>query len=133
MRKQRRSQLRCNCTADQRLCLCNIASSRSLLSKSNIFKPLTIFCGCTVRFVSGLVGNAEDRFSRNAAHIKRTRIKLPLVTFQHIYRNDNRITHFQTNHIILIETNMKLNAWLFINIISDFNMIQSSLKLTPTY
>ena len=27
------------------------------------FKPLDIFCGCTVRFVSDLVGNPEDRFS----------------------------------------------------------------------
>ena len=27
------------------------------------FKPLAIFCGCTARFVSGLVGNPEDRFS----------------------------------------------------------------------
>ena len=26
-------------------------------------KPLAIFCGCTARFVSDLVGNSEDRFS----------------------------------------------------------------------
>ena len=30
-------------------------------------KPLAIFCGCTVRFVSDLVGNSEDRFSNDAA------------------------------------------------------------------
>ena len=30
-------------------------------------KPLAIFCGCTARFVSGLVGNSEDRFSYDAA------------------------------------------------------------------
>ena len=33
------------------------------------FKPLAIFCGCTVRFVSDLVGNSEDRFSHNEAHL----------------------------------------------------------------
>ena len=30
-------------------------------------KPLAIFCGCTARFVSDLVGNSEDRFSYDAA------------------------------------------------------------------
>ena len=29
------------------------------------FKLLTIFCGCTVRLVSDLVGNHEDMFSRD--------------------------------------------------------------------
>ena len=33
------------------------------------FKPLAIFRGCTARFVSDLVGNPEDRFSHNEAHI----------------------------------------------------------------
>ena len=36
------------------------------------FKPLTkkaIFCGCTVRFVSDLVGHSNDRFSRDAAQL----------------------------------------------------------------
>ena len=28
----------------------------------------SIFCGCTARFVSDLVGNPEDRFSHNEAH-----------------------------------------------------------------
>ena len=30
-------------------------------------KPFAIFCGCTVRFVSNLVGNSGDRFSNDAA------------------------------------------------------------------
>ena len=30
-------------------------------------KPLAIFCGCTARFVSDLVGNPEDRVSYDAA------------------------------------------------------------------
>ena len=33
------------------------------------FKPLAIFCGCTARFVSDLVGNPEDQFSHNEAHM----------------------------------------------------------------
>ena len=32
------------------------------------FKPLAIFCGCTAWLVS-LVGNPEDSFSRDAAHL----------------------------------------------------------------
>ena len=34
------------------------------------FKPLAILCGCTAWFVSDLVGNPEDRFSHNEAHIQ---------------------------------------------------------------
>ena len=36
------------------------------------FKPLAILCGCTARFVLDLVGNPEDRFSHNEAHIAST-------------------------------------------------------------
>ena len=61
-------QLRVNREADQRLCLRYIDSITPLLSKS-IFKLLAIFCGCTARFVSDLVGNPEDRFSHNEAHL----------------------------------------------------------------
>ena len=32
-------------------------------------KPLAIFCGCTAVFMSDLVGNPEDRFSYNEAHL----------------------------------------------------------------
>ena len=56
------------CTADQRLCLCYTDSTIPLLPKS-ISSHLAIFCGCTVRFVSNLVGNPKDRFSRDAVHI----------------------------------------------------------------
>ena len=34
------------------------------------FKLLAFFCDCTGRFVSDLVGNPEDRFSRVSAHIE---------------------------------------------------------------
>ena len=58
-------QLRGNREADQRLCF------RYNFSASYIqnFKLLALFCDCTGRFVSDLVGNPEDRFSRVAAHI----------------------------------------------------------------
>ena len=52
-----------NKDADQRLSFRNTDSTIPLLPK-----PLAIFCGGTSRFVSGLVGNPEDRFSHNEAH-----------------------------------------------------------------
>ena len=55
-------QLRGNREADQRLCFRYTDSTIPLLPKSEIFRPLAIFCGCTARFVSDLVGNPEDRF-----------------------------------------------------------------------
>ena len=36
--------------------------------------------GCTARFVSDLIGNPEDRFSHNAAHILQE-IRLNLINF----------------------------------------------------
>ena len=61
-------QLCGNRTTDQRLCFRYTDSTIPLL-----FKPLAIFCDCcTVRFVSDLVGNPEDRFSQNEAHMHDT-------------------------------------------------------------
>ena len=37
--------------------------------KIRSFQPQTIICGCAARFVSDLVGNHDDRFSHDAAHI----------------------------------------------------------------
>ena len=51
-----------NCAADQRLCFRHIDCTIPVN-----FKPLAIFCGCTARFVSDLVGNSEDRFSHDVA------------------------------------------------------------------
>ena len=62
-------QLRGNREADQRLCFRYTDSTIPLLPKSKIFKPLAVFCGCTARFVWDLVGNPEDRFSQNEAHL----------------------------------------------------------------
>ena len=47
-------QLCSNCTADQHLCYRPFDSKMPLL-----FKLLTIFCDCTVWFVSDLVGKAK--------------------------------------------------------------------------
>ena len=63
-------QLRGNPEADQRLCFRYTDSTISLLPTPEILKPLAIFCGCTDRFLSDLVGNPEDRFSQNEAQIE---------------------------------------------------------------
>ena len=57
-----------NRTADQRLCFRYIGSSIPLLPIFRNFKHLAIFCGCTARFVSDLIGDSEDKFSHDAAH-----------------------------------------------------------------
>ena len=67
-------QLRGNREADQRLCFRFTVSTIRLLAnsglpKSEIFKPLAIFGGCTVWFVSDQVRNPKDRFSHNEAQL----------------------------------------------------------------
>ena len=42
---------------------------QSLYYLNSKFKPLAVFCGCTARPVSDLVGEPEDRFSQNEAQI----------------------------------------------------------------
>ena len=60
--------LRRNREADQRLCFHYIDSTFPILSKYEI-SSLAILCDCRAWFVWGLVGNPEDRFSHNEAHI----------------------------------------------------------------
>ena len=62
-------QLRGNREADQRLCFRYTDSTIPLLLESEISSHLAIFCDCTARFVSDLVGNPEDRFSQNEAQM----------------------------------------------------------------
>ena len=69
-------QLCSDCTADQRLCFRYMDSTIPLLSKSKI-SSVYIFCGCTARFVSDLVGYPEDRFSQNEAHMNGGRVCYP--------------------------------------------------------
>ena len=51
--------------ADRRLCFRYIDSRIALLPEIQNFKPLVISCSCTVRFVSDLVGNLDNRISRD--------------------------------------------------------------------
>ena len=59
-------QLRGDRETDQRLCFRYTDSTIPLLPKSEIS---TDICGCSARFESNLVGNPEDRFSHNDAHV----------------------------------------------------------------
>ena len=79
-------QLCSNCTADQRLCVHNTVSKIHLLSNPK-FQLLSIFCSCTDRFVSDLVGNPEDQFSRVAAHI-----------FDPVHEKTNNLGSHQARH-----------------------------------
>ena len=76
--KKAADQLRGNCEADQRLCFFYTDSTIPLLPKSKIFKPVATFCGFTARFVLDLVGNPEDGFSHDEAHL--VALMLPCVT-----------------------------------------------------
>ena len=53
---------------------CDIDNTIPLIPYS---KPLAIFCGCTAWFVWDLVGNPEDRFSLDVAHIALAQENLP--------------------------------------------------------
>ena len=57
-------QLHCNCAANQALCFRYIDST---IIRN--FQPLAIFCSRTARFVSDLIGNTDNRFSRDVAEI----------------------------------------------------------------
>ena len=81
-------QLHSNRKADQRLCFRYTDSTISPLHKSENFKLLTIFCGYRARFVPELVGNPEDRFFHDAAHI--TFISLLFVVYSPKGIVDNR-------------------------------------------
>ena len=62
-------QLRGNREADQRLFFRYTDRTIPLLPKSVISSLQPLLCGCTVRFVSDLVGTPEDRFSQNEAQL----------------------------------------------------------------
>ena len=62
-------QLVSNCEADQSLCFRYMDSTIPLLSKFINIKPLTIFCDCTVRFVSALSEPKLLVFSRTGSII----------------------------------------------------------------
>ena len=82
-------QLRGYREADQRLCFRYIDSTIPLLPN---YKPLTIFCDCTDRFVSDLVRNPEDRFSHNEALIIMATSQESLFSAYHISNFNERPT-----------------------------------------
>ena len=57
--------------ADQHLCFRIIDSTKPLLPKIPNFKKLAtcVFFDCEARFVSDMLGNSEDQFSHNEAHM----------------------------------------------------------------
>ena len=76
-------QVPSNCAADQRLCFHYTDSNNPSTTLIRTFKPLTIFCGYTARFVSDLVGSPEDWFSHNEAHI--VKLGFTVVFFPNFY------------------------------------------------
>ena len=66
-------QLRGNREADLRLCFRYTDSFIPLLPKL-----LAILCGCTAQIVLDLVGNPEDRFSQNKAHLTQSSLSMRL-------------------------------------------------------
>ena len=70
MHKKRRRAAALFYAADRCLCFCYIYSTIPLLPKSENFKPVAIFCGCTAWFVLDLVRNPEDRFSCDMAQLQ---------------------------------------------------------------
>ena len=69
------------------------------------FKLLAIFYSCTGQFVSDLVGNPEDRFSRVAAHISSTSRVLCMPCKAHINFSTHDIKSLQTLFPILAKHN----------------------------
>ena len=62
----------CSNTAHQRLCFCYTDSTQN-------FKLVACFCDCTGCFMSDLVGNPEDQFSRIMAQSCKSIIKIYLI------------------------------------------------------
>ena len=63
-----KTQISCVVTA-QLICAFVFAIRNPSTTVIRNFKPLAIFFGCTALFVLDLVGNPEDRFSHNEAHL----------------------------------------------------------------
>ena len=103
--------------ADQCLCFRHLDSTIPLHSKSRNFKSQAIFCGCTARFVSDLVGIPKDLFSDIEAHLyvsnfvfKGIRSKsaffisflMKIMQTNTIAPDKGSLPHFVTSHLGLI-------------------------------
>ena len=75
-------QLYSNCKADQPLFSLHRWYNSSSTYTQN-FKILAFSCDCTDRFMSDLLGNPEDRFSRVAAQIRLEKPSLTCSQFYH--------------------------------------------------
>ena len=68
--------------------------------------PLAIFCGCTARFVAGLVGNPEDSFSHNEAHMvklqKQNKNYLVIVSYNHMIGWFLVVKYFAVSYTVAI-------------------------------
>ena len=87
------------CTAGQRLCLRYMDSSIALLPKS---KHLIIYCGCTDRFVSDLVGTPKTSFLAS---------RLNVITKTNVFWNTSILlkTHFlKSEKVTKKSKNLKL-------------------------
>ena len=67
--QQRRISACASAQSDQRLCCSLLSYYNTYTCLIQYFKPLAGFCSRTGRFDSYLVGNPEDRFSRDVAHM----------------------------------------------------------------
>ena len=67
--QQRRSSACASTQSDQRLCYSLLRQDNASNCYIQKFKPLASFYCCAGRFESYLVGNPEDRFSRDEAHM----------------------------------------------------------------
>ena len=76
-------QLGGNREADQRLCF------------RYKVQFLAILCACTAWFVPDLVGNPEDRFSHNEAHINFSCFYMCIRNFKNVYQNDPKFSDRQ--------------------------------------
>ena len=66
----RKTKTQISCAVTAQLISAFVFAIRIINPSTNYFRnfqPLAIFCGCTDRFVSDLVGNPEDRFSHKEA------------------------------------------------------------------
>ena len=141
MRKQRRR-------ADHRLCFRNTYSTIPLLPKSENFKPLTIFCGSTARFVSDLIENPKNRFSHDTAllilykknfsdkrfmskNIKCLPIEVSLFLTGFIFCISNSVSNavhlHLIGHVILVFVKMYTSANQFESFLSHFYHMTSLL------
>ena len=79
--QQRRKSACASAQSDQHLCCLLLRQYNTCSCYVLNLKTLASFCGCTGRFVSYLVANPEDRFSRDEAHTIAPMIDIVVIWF----------------------------------------------------